>query len=130
MTVNIDFTEELDMSQELLNNKELQALLSTLKEGETMEYEDQPLGKYGRMAMKYLHDTNPQRYSLLKMTGELMTTMYRIDEEATEMLIKIEDDYIKRNPLPSGDDFMAVVRAWNTARSVAEEFVLNDLIYC
>ena len=118
------------MSQELLNNKELQALIASLRDGETMEYENQPLGKYGRMAMKHLHDTNPQKFSLLKMTGQLMTTMYRIDEEAAEMLFKIEDDYIKRNPLPSGDDFFAVVRARNTARLIAEEFVLNDLIYC
>ena len=49
-----------------MNNKELQALLGSLQEGETMEYEEQPLGKYGRMAMRHLHETNPQRFSLLK----------------------------------------------------------------
>ena len=118
------------MSQELLNNKELQELIASLSDGETLEYENQPLGKYGRMALKYLHETNPQRFSLLKMTGRLMTEMYRIDEEATEMPCKIEDEYIKKHPLPSGDDFFAVIRARNTARSVAEEFVLRDLIYC
>jgi len=118
------------MSQELLNNKELQALIASLGDGETLEYENRPLGKYGRMAMRHLHETNPQKFSLLKMTGRLMTEMYRIDEEATEMLYKIEDEYIKKHPLPNDNDFFAVVRARNTARSIAEKFVLHDLIYC
>jgi hypothetical protein len=53
-----------------------------------------------------------------------------MDEQATDMLLKIEDDYISRHPLPITDDFMEVVRARNTARLVAEECVLHDLIYC
>jgi hypothetical protein len=57
------------MSQELLENKELQDLIASLGANDEP---DQPLGKYGRMAMNHLHKTNPQRFSLLKMTGELL----------------------------------------------------------
>jgi len=49
----------IKMSRELLENKELQALLSSLREGETTEDgRDYPLGKYGRMAMRHLHNTD------------------------------------------------------------------------
>lgn len=91
---------------------------------------DYPLGKFGRMRRAYLEDSKPALFLELKQSGKLQSYLYSIDEEALNMLTKIEDDYIARHPLPSGDDFMAVVRARNTARLVAEEFVLHDLIYC
>ena len=56
------------MSQELMNIKELQALIASLG---TEDGPDQPLGKYGRMAMRHLRETDPQRFTVLKMTGEL-----------------------------------------------------------
>lgn len=115
------------MNREIMENNTLQELLASLG---TEDEQDQPLGKYGRMAMDYLNETNPQRFMLLKMTGKLMSMMHDIDEQATNMMLKIEGDYIKQHPLPNGDDFMAVVRARNTARVIAEEFVLHDLIYC
>ena len=89
-----------------------------------------PLGKFGRMRLDYLKNEKTAMFLELKQSGKLQSYLYSIDEQAGEMLFKIEADYIEQNPLPSGDDFMAVVRARNTARSVAEEFVLNDLIYC
>ena len=88
------------------------------------------LGKYGRMRLAYLKNEKPALFHELKQSGRLDYHLYSIDEQAGEMLFKIEGDYIRRNPLPSSDDFMAVVRARNTARLVAEEFVLHDLVYC
>ena len=75
------------MNHELMNNKVLQALLASLQpENLTDDEPDQPLGRYGKMAMDYLHKTNPQRFAILKMTGELMSMMYRVDEEAWEQI--------------------------------------------
>jgi hypothetical protein len=117
------------MSQELLNNKELQALLNSLQEGETLEDgRDQPLGRYGRMAMKHLHETNPQRFSLLKMTGKLMDMMYRVDEEAWEMTESIIQKLLSRDPVPQTDDILEKTRHYNTKKSIAEEFVINELV--
>jgi hypothetical protein len=90
----------------------------------------EPLGKYGRMRLAYIKESKPTLYGRLKLSGELQAYLYRIDEEAGEMLYNIEEKYIERHPLPSSDDFFAVVRARNTARMVAEELVLNDMIYC
>jgi hypothetical protein len=91
---------------------------------------DQPLGKCGRMRLKYIKEAKPALYGRMKLSGELEAYLYRIDEEAGEMLYNIEGKYIERHPLPSGDDFIAVVRARNTARMVAEELVLHEMIYC
>ena len=116
------------MSRELLENKELQALLSSLQEGETSEDGNQPLGKYGRMAMNHLHETNPQRFSLLRMQGELMNLMYRVDEEATEQMDKITRKLLEDDPMPKTDDIMVRTRHLNKHRGIAEEIVIHELV--
>jgi hypothetical protein len=117
------------MSKELLENKELQALLSSLKEGETNEDDrDQPLGKYGRMAMKHLHETDPQRFSLLKMLGELTNLMYRVDEEAAEQVEAITQKLLESDPLPKTDDIMVRTRHLNKQRDIAEEIVIREMV--
>jgi hypothetical protein len=117
------------MSKELLENRELQALLSSLREGETTEDgRDQPLGKYGRMAMRHLHETDPQRFMLLKMTGELTDMMYRVDEEAAEKVEAITQRMLVKDPLPQTDDILVKTRHFNSKRSVAEEFVIRETV--
>ena len=113
------------MSQELLENKELQALIRSLG---TEDEPDQPLGKYGRMAMRHLHDTDRQRFSLLKMTEQLMATMYRVDEEASEMVETIVQRLLRKNPMPQTDDILVKTRHFNAQRSIAEEIVIHDLV--
>ena len=39
--------------------------------------DEQPLGRYGRMALAYLRENHPERYAVLKMDGNLMKTMHR-----------------------------------------------------
>lgn len=117
------------MNQELINNKELQKLLGSLIEGETNEDgRDQPLGKYGRMALDYLHDTNPQRLSVLKMTGELTDMMYKVDVEACDRVEAIIQKMLDRDPLPQTDDILEKTRHFNTKRSIAEELVINEMV--
>jgi len=117
------------MSRELLENKELQALISSLREGETTEDgRDYPLGKYGRMAMRHLHDTDPQRFSLLKMTGELTDMMYRVDEEASEKIETITRKMLEKDPLPRTDDILARARHLNRHRDIAEELVIREMV--
>lgn len=113
------------MSQELLNNTELQDLIASLG---TDDEPDQPLGKYGRMAMKHLHETNPQRFSLLKMTGELMKMMYRVDEEASERVEAIIQKMLRKSPVPQTNDILAKTRHFNVQRCVAEEVVIHELV--
>jgi hypothetical protein len=113
------------MSQELLNNKELQNLIASLG---TDDEPDQPLGKYGRMAMKHLHETNSQRFSLLKMTGELLKMMYRVDEEASERVEAIVQKMLRKNPMPQTDDILVKTRHFNTQKCIAEELVIHEMV--
>ena len=113
------------MSRELMENKELQDLISRLG---TEDEQEQPLGKYGRMAMKHLHQTNPQRFSLLKMQGELMNLMYRVDEEATEQIEKISRKLMEGDPMPQTDDILVRTRHLNKHRDIAEEIVINEMV--
>ena len=113
------------MSQELLDNKELQALLASLGKDDAP---DQPLGKYGRMAMRYLHDTAPQRFSVLKMMGELMSMMYRVDEEASDKVEAITQRMLAKDPLPQTDDILVKTRHFNSKRCVAEELVIHEMV--
>ena len=114
---------------ELTNNRELQALLNSLQEGETTEDgRDQPLGKYGRMAMRHLHETNPQRFSLLKMQGELTNLMYKVDEEAAEKVETITRKLLAQDPMPKTDDILERTRHLNKHRDIAEELVINEMV--
>ena len=114
------------MSRELMENKELQALISSL--GTEDEERDQPLGKYGRMAMRYLHETDPQRFSLLKMQGELMTLMYKVDEEATEQVESITQKLLQSDPTPQTEDILVRTRHLNQQRDIAEEIVIREMV--
>jgi len=116
------------MNKEIINNKKLQDLLSSLHEGETMEHENQPLGKYGRMAMNYLHETNPQRFSALKMQGELMPLMYRVDEEATEQVENISRKLLESEPMLKTDDILERARHLNKHKDIAEEVVIHEMV--
>ena len=113
------------MSKELLENKELQALLASLG---TEDKPDQPLGKYGRMVMNYLHETDPQRFMVLKMTGELMNTMYRVDEEATDRVEALIQRMLVKDPVPKTDDIFEKARHYNTKKCIAEELVINEMV--
>ena len=87
------------------------------------------LGKYGRLRLNYLKTAKPALFLEYRQNGTLSRHLQSIEEEATEMLINMEDKYIEKNPLPKGDDFMAVVRARYQARDYADEIVLHSLIY-
>ena len=113
------------MSQELLENKELQALIASLGVDDAPE---QPLGKYGRMAMRYLHETDPQRVCLLKMTGELLGMMYRVDEEATEKVETIIHRMLVKDPMPDTEDILEKTRHYNQYKLIAEEIVIREVV--
>ena len=116
------------MNSELMNNKELQELLNSLQPENLTEDEGQPLGKYGRMAMKHLYESDPQRFSLLKMQGGLMNLMYRVDKEAAEKVEVIEQKLLEGDPMPKTDDILERTRHLNKHRDIAEEIVINEMV--
>ncbi|NLW40896.1 MAG: TnpV protein [Tissierellia bacterium] len=90
---------------------------------------DKPLGKYGRMAMKYLKENYPMRYKILMIDGELMPLMHKVDKEAKERLEILEKQLLKKNPIKDPEDFYQTYRHRQMIRDMAEEVVLKEIVY-
>jgi len=110
------------MSHKLINDKVLYGLVTSPGENGT------PLGKYGRMAMYHLRDTDPRRFTFLMMMGVLMGMMHGIDDEATEKVESITQNLLSRDPVPKTDDVLERARHLNAKRDIAEELVINEIV--
>jgi hypothetical protein len=93
-------------------------LLPNLQISNNSEEDNQPLGKYSRMAMEYLHENHPQRFMILKMDGTLMEKMHLVHREVLET-----------EPMPATEDIMEKTRHMNSLRLAAEEIVLNEIVF-
>ena len=93
------------------------------------EVPDRPLSKYGSLAKKHLKEHNPVKYQSLILDGEFMNYLHKLDEQARDMHLLLEQQYLKLHPLPTNGDFMARVQARQRARDYAEEIVFDELIY-
>lgn len=60
------------------------------------------------------------------MEGKLLEHCHKINEDATKRAILIEEQYLKKNPIPVDCSFMNSVIYYNIARDVAEEIVLRE----
>ncbi len=88
--------------------------------------DDRPLGRYGRMALSYLRDNYPDRYTALKMDGSLMEMMHRIQREATEQIERLTQQMLMDAPMPVTDDILERTRHLNDLKSMAEETILQS----
>ena len=104
-------------------------LLPNLQISNNSEDDSQPLGKYGRMAMEYLHENHPQRFMILKMDGTLMEKMHRAHKEAVGKIEYITQQMLEVEPMSATEDIMEKTRHLNSLRSSAEEIVLNEIIF-
>ncbi|GIP30867.1 MULTISPECIES: TnpV protein [Paenibacillaceae] len=92
------------------------------------EADQQPLGKYGRMALNYLRNHHPQRFMSLKMQGNLMKKMHQADQEANEKMNQLTEQLLRLRPIPQTEDILERTRHLNQIKSTAEELVLNDIV--
>ena len=90
--------------------------------------DDRPLGRYGRMALSYLRDNYPDRYTALKMDGSLMETMHRIQWEATAQIERLTQQMLMDAPMPVTDDTLERTRHLNDLKSMAEETILQSFV--
>ena len=89
---------------------------------------DQPLGRYGRMALEYLKESDPDRYTALKMDGSLMEAMHRVQNEATEKIEAMIQQSLLKSPLPQTEDTLVRVRHLNSLKLTAEEIVTREIV--
>ena len=90
--------------------------------------DDQPLGRYGRMAMEYLQAEHPQRYMTLKMDGSLMSVMHKVQDEATGRIERLIQRMLLKAPMPETEDTLARTRHLNRLRSEAENAIVRDYV--
>ena len=93
----------------------------------------QPIGKYGRMRMRYLKEHRPVLYSNLLLSGKLFQHLVEIDEACVERVELLIRQMARREGVTEqlkAADQIEWVRRMNSIRSRAEEVVLSELVYC
>ena len=89
-------------------------------------------GKYGMMRKTYLKEHRPAMYSLYMLEDRLVEHLNLVDDEAQERMVILVRQMMERQGIAEelkARDQMAWVRAVNGIRNMAEEIVLNELIY-
>ncbi|MCB5501095.1 TnpV protein [Dorea formicigenerans] len=89
-------------------------------------------GKYGMMRKTYLKEHRPAMYSLYMLEDRLTEHLNTVDDEAQERMYILVRQMMDRQGITEElkvRDQMEWVRAVNGIRNMAEEIVLNELIY-
>ena len=98
----------------------------TYKSGEQMEQ----LGKYGFLRRDYLKNHRNSTYQVMLLQDTIGEHLLEVDKAAREREEVILKQLEEKEPLPDKEaDQMAWVRATNQQRAIAEEIILNELIY-
>uniref|UniRef100_UPI0038BCFA85 TnpV protein n=1 Tax=Maledivibacter halophilus TaxID=36842 RepID=UPI0038BCFA85 len=87
------------------------------------------IGKYGRKAMNYLKEEHPYRFSLLRAEGILMETMYKVNQEAHQMMQLLQEQMLETEPIPNPENFYESYKHREMIRTRAEEMVLQQIVY-
>lgn len=91
-----------------------------------------PIGKYGRMRKRYLKEQRPVLYTDLLMSGKLFEHLAEIDKAAQEQLDRIVSQLAARRRISEhlkAADQIRWIQEMNNIRAVAEEIVLQELVY-
>ena len=94
--------------------------------------EEPHYGKYGMMRKTYLKEHRPAMYSLYMLEDRLVEHLNAVDDEAQERMNILVRQMMDRQGITEElkvRDQMEWVRAVNGIRNMAEEIVLNELIY-
>ena len=94
--------------------------------------EEPHYGKYGMMRKTYLKEHRPAMYSLYMLEDRLVEHLNLVDDEAQERMDILVRQMMDRQGITEElkvRDQMEWIRAVNGIRNMAEEIVLNELIY-
>ncbi|WP_416232318.1 TnpV protein [Clostridium kluyveri] len=113
-----------------LNYKEIDGILyPEIQISKDKEADEKPLGKYGQMALNYLKENHPNRYSLLLATGKLMPTMHKVNQEAYQKLELIIEQILKKNPVQNPETTVESFKYREQVKQTAEEIILLEIVY-
>ena len=95
--------------------------------------EQKSAGKWEQKYRAYLRKHKREVYSTFQAKGTLDEHVAEIDHQAEEMFKRLVEQIAIRQGITEqlkANDQMTWVSAMNHVRSIAEETVLSDLIYC
>lgn len=93
--------------------------------------EQRPIGKWGRMHMKYLEVEHPGLYERLILNGTLYRHLADANERATSMLERLVEQMAAQEGITEimkEEQPLEWVGRMNSIRSKAEEVILHDVI--
>ena len=94
--------------------------------------DNQPIGKYGRMRMKYLKEHRPIIYNQLILSGKLASHLAEIDQICQERLNRMIEQIKETEGVTEAlkaTDQMEWIRRMNSIHNRVEEILLDELIY-
>jgi len=103
------------------------ALYPNLQISKDKEADKRPIGKYGQMYLNYLKDEHPERYTELRMSGELMPLVHKVSDETHEQVKELSCKLMKQ--YPSTNSTMQKFKQRNACQMMAEEIILKDFLY-
>lgn len=98
----------------------------------TIKVNDKPIGKYGRMRLRYLQEYRKGLYSVMLLGGTLQDHLAEIDEAAQVRMERVVRCCAEREGINEElkvRDPMEWVRRMNGIKAQAEEIALLELIY-
>ncbi|WP_422784877.1 TnpV protein [Ruminiclostridium josui] len=95
---------------------------------ENRELDKIPEGIFAAEAVKYLVQNYPKRVQELKIQGTWFSTIYQIDNQALEMMDKVQQELKKKHPIPQTEDFTELARYNNWIRETAQEIVMKEVV--
>ena len=96
------------------------------------EYADYCIGKYGRLRLNYLKEHKKAEYTIMFMNGTLNKHLKEIQETAQERVYIIVEQLKEKNNITEdmkNTNQLYWVEIMNSFKNIAEEIVLNELIY-
>ena len=109
--------------------KEVDGILYPLLSVDEAEYNLADIGKYGWMWLRYMEENEPSEYRHMARTGQLRKQAEAVNEEAYERLDNIEAAWLKKHMTGKKKTFMEQLHLLNQARAMAEEIVINEIVF-
>ena len=99
---------------------------------ELKPFEAPPLGKYGRMRLRYLKEHRPCTYTALLLSGKLYDDLHDADETAQRMLDQLipqmANDADVTEKMKASDP-MRWIGMMNMIKAQVEEIIFSKVIY-
>ena len=96
------------------------------------EAEQRPLGKYGRMRLRYLEEHRPGLYTRLLLSGKLMEHVQEIDSTCQGQLEQLPRQMQEREGVTDAlkaENQMEWVQRMNAIHHQVEEILFTELVF-